>query len=119
MTFNPERFLGTDDREPEMDPHNLSFGFGRRICPGRDLADATMFLMIAQSLAMFNIGKPTVNGKIIEPVVEFTPGTLSHPVEFRAEVKPRSARAEALIRSVEEEHPFTTSDAEAILKVKT
>lgn len=29
-TFKPERFLGVDGREPEMDTHNLSFGFGRR-----------------------------------------------------------------------------------------
>ena len=35
MTFKPERFLGADGRAPEMDPHNLAFGFGRRVCPGR------------------------------------------------------------------------------------
>lgn len=28
--FKPERFLGVDGREPEMDTHTLSFGFGRR-----------------------------------------------------------------------------------------
>ena len=39
--FNPDRFLGPN---PETDPHTLCFGFGRRICPGRKLADASVFL---------------------------------------------------------------------------
>ncbi|KAH8768679.1 cytochrome protein [Hyaloscypha sp. PMI_1271] len=34
MEFKPERFLPTDGSLPEPDPHKLSFGFGRRICPG-------------------------------------------------------------------------------------
>lgn len=40
-TFNPDRFLGPN---PEMDTHTLCFGFGRRICPGRELADSSVFL---------------------------------------------------------------------------
>ncbi|KAE8138727.1 cytochrome P450 [Aspergillus pseudotamarii] len=40
----PERFLGDN---PELDPHTIAFGFGRRICSGRLLADSTVFLRIA------------------------------------------------------------------------
>jgi cytochrome P450 len=28
--FNPERFLGAN---PERDPYEITFGFGRRYCP--------------------------------------------------------------------------------------
>ncbi|KAL5501302.1 hypothetical protein ACEPAH_8562 [Sanghuangporus vaninii] len=119
MTFKPERFLGIDGRAPEMDPHNLTFGFGRRVCPGRELADATIFLAIAQTLAVFNITKPLGDdGQVIEPSVQFTPGAISHPTEFRLSVTPRSEKAAALIRSIEEEHPFMTSDAKALFSLK-
>lgn len=119
MTYKPERFLGVDGREPEMDTHQLCFGFGRRICPGRELADASVFLSIAQSLAVFNITKPTdESGKVIEPKVYFQPGIISHPAEFQVTIKPRDAKAEALIRSIEEEHPFESGDAEELNSIK-
>ena len=42
----------------------------------------------------------------------------SHPKPFRCSVTPRSAKAEALIRSVEEEHPYEPSDANTLAKVQ-
>jgi cytochrome P450 len=48
--FQPERFLGLNT---QTDPSRYAFGFGRRICPGRLLADANLFLVIAHSLAVF------------------------------------------------------------------
>lgn len=33
-TFNPNRFLGDN---PQMDPRKVTFGFGRRVCPGEKL----------------------------------------------------------------------------------
>ncbi|MBE3048371.1 cytochrome P450 [Candidatus Bathyarchaeota archaeon] len=44
-TFDPERFLGS---APEPDPMLSAFGFGRRICPGRYLADNNLFLNVSQ-----------------------------------------------------------------------
>ncbi|EJC98989.1 cytochrome P450 [Fomitiporia mediterranea MF3/22] len=114
MTFKPERFLGIGGRAPEMEPYQLAFGFGRRACPGRELADASMYLTIAQSLAVFNISKVVEDGKEVEPVVAFSSGVISHPAEFRACVKPRSAKAEALIHTVEEEYPFQSNDAKVL-----
>lgn len=40
------------------------------------LADATVFATIAMTLAVFNINKAVENGKVIEPVIEYTPGTI-------------------------------------------
>jgi hypothetical protein len=55
--FKPERFLGPDG-SPREDPVLKSvFGFGKRICPGRHLAEATLFIAIASMLSVFNIGK--------------------------------------------------------------
>lgn len=111
MEFKPERFLGVDGREPEMDPRAVVYGFGRRICPGRFLADNTLYLSVSQSLAAFHITKATQNGKEVEVKPEFLPGVIGHPVPWKYEIKPRSAEHEAMILSVEEQHPWEESDA--------
>ncbi|KAL1965863.1 hypothetical protein VTN77DRAFT_4996 [Rasamsonia byssochlamydoides] len=112
MVFKPERFLGPT---PEPDPHTFAFGFGRCICPGRLLADSTLYLSIAKSLAVFNITKPVdENGREVEPVVEFLPGVISHPAPFKTRITPRSPKHEELIHSVEREHPWQKSDAETL-----
>ncbi|KAL1984336.1 hypothetical protein VTN96DRAFT_9294 [Rasamsonia emersonii] len=114
MTFKPERFLSQDGHIPELDPHTLSFGFGRRICPGRVLADSALYLSIAQSLAVFNIQKVVEDGHEVDPVVEFLPGVISHPVPFKTSVEPRSPQHEALILSIEQDHPWEESDAKVL-----
>lgn len=59
------------------------FGFGRRICPGRNLVNTSLFLNIAQSLAVFKVEKPRDDDcKEIEPDVKWTPGVVSHPVAY-------------------------------------
>lgn len=117
MTFKPERFLATENHVPEPDPHTVVFGFGRRICPGRLLADTALFINIVQSLSVFNIGKAVENGREIDPVVDFLPGVVSHPAPFRASIKPRSAHHEALIRSIEQTHPWQQSDSKLMQNV--
>ena len=56
-SFKPERFINPDGSLHD-DPVVASlFGFGKRICPGRHLADATIFIVIASLLSVFNINK--------------------------------------------------------------
>lgn len=110
MEFRPERFLGPT---PELNPYTLSFGFGRRICPGKLLAENTISLSIAQSLAVFNISKFEETGK----ETGFLPGVVSHPEPYQLRVTPRSEAHEALIRSVEIDHPWEESHARVIEKV--
>ena len=56
--FRPERFLSVDGSTPERDPNEFVFGFGRRLCPGRYLADVELYLVVATTLALFNIERP-------------------------------------------------------------
>jgi len=114
MAFKPERFLATDNHTPEPDPHKLSFGFGRRICPGRILADNTVYLNVVQSLAVLKISKVVENGREVDPEVNFLPGVVSHPAPYKTSVKPRSLKHEALIRSIEKIHPWQESDAKKL-----
>ena len=62
-----------------MDTHDLSFGFGRRICPGKELADASMFMSIALSLAALSITKAKdEHGNVIEPVYDYCAGIIRY-----------------------------------------
>ncbi|KAK0185226.1 cytochrome P450, partial [Armillaria mellea] len=91
--FKPERFIRTEAKEPEFDPHKLAFGFGRRA-----LADASIFISCAMTLSVFNISKLySENGVAFEPDTEHTPGTISHPTPFKCAIKPRSEKALGLI----------------------
>ncbi|KAJ3563160.1 hypothetical protein NP233_g9121 [Leucocoprinus birnbaumii] len=76
MTFNPKRFLGPN---PEPAPRKICFGFGRRICPGRVLADASIFISCAMTLAVFDISKfIDESGQVIEPIMDQTTGTVRY-----------------------------------------
>ncbi|KAJ5339389.1 hypothetical protein N7452_006117 [Penicillium brevicompactum] len=115
MTFKPERFLASSDGHiPERDPHLLVFGFGRRACPGRTLADANVFLTVAQTLAVFNMSKPVVDGKPQDILFDFLPGVISHPAPFDLSIKPRSVEHKELILSLEKTYPWEKSDAELL-----
>jgi cytochrome P450 len=55
--FNPEHFLDEDRRVRDNPKLSLVFGIGRRICPGRHLVDATIFIITSSILSVFNIAK--------------------------------------------------------------
>ncbi|KAJ4362544.1 hypothetical protein N0V83_010638 [Neocucurbitaria cava] len=118
MTFRPERFLSTPTHKAEPDPRTWTFGYGRRVCPGRYVADNALFITIAQSLAVFNISKPVENGKTVEPAIEFEPGVISHPVPYRTAIQPRSEKHRELIQKAEVDYPWQESDAEVLKTVK-
>ncbi|KAJ7503304.1 cytochrome P450 [Mycena galericulata] len=95
-TFDPERFIAKEGKDPELDPRDLSFGFGRRICPGRVLADASVFITVAMTLAVFNISKHPDGSEIN---MEQTSGTISHPSAFKCSIQPRSEKARDIIQA--------------------
>lgn len=114
MEFDPSRFLNSDGHVVEQDPRNFMFGFGRRICPGRFLAEASVFLAIAKSTAVFNIGQVVEDGVETETVVGFLPGIISHPADYKLSITSRGPSSEKLIRKVEDENPWEKGDSQAL-----
>jgi cytochrome P450 len=55
--FKPERFINPDGTLREDPVLTSLFGFGRRICPGRHMAEASLFIAVASLLSVFNIKK--------------------------------------------------------------
>ncbi|EPS99953.1 hypothetical protein FOMPIDRAFT_1123536 [Fomitopsis schrenkii] len=98
--FRPERYYGLpSDEAKRLDPRNIVFGYGRRICPGRRFADTSDWLVIAAILATFNIRKARdATGNEIIPPIEFTSGSVTHPRDCVCSIMPRSERATELIR---------------------
>ncbi|KAF5019368.1 hypothetical protein F66182_8618 [Fusarium sp. NRRL 66182] len=115
MRFNPERFLPADGRQSQPDPYRYVFGFGRRICPGRVLADNAMYLTIAQTLAVFSISKDEAEAA---EEIRFTPGIVSHPAPFNAVIKPRSEHHEKLVRALEQVYPWEKSDGHVLESIQ-
>jgi cytochrome P450 len=97
-SFNPDRYRPKSeggDGEPFLEG---PFGFGRRICVGRYLAQASVWIALATLISTTDISKPTgADGKPVEPVVKFTTGLSSHPTHFDCEFKPRSKKAEMVL----------------------
>lgn len=96
--FTPERFVAREGAPAEPDPRACFFGFGRRICPGRQLADMNVWLSAAVALAVLSVSKARDDGggEITPDSVRFVDGTISHPVPFKCDIRPRWAQAEAL-----------------------
>ncbi|KAG6847021.1 hypothetical protein H0H93_010588 [Arthromyces matolae] len=111
--FDPTRFHNSE--KPQLDPQTFVYGFGRRACPGKELANANMFLFISMMLACFDIKKALdTEGNEITPNIKFGSGTVSHPEPFPFDIKIRSADAEALVANVFEDHPRSPSNAKDI-----
>ncbi|KAF8602800.1 cytochrome P450 [Ceratobasidium sp. AG-I] len=86
-TFNPDRFL-----DPQVPPAP-AFGYGRRICPGSDFAEANLFLFISSLMYAFDIKCATDrHGKDIIPemIVDLSPTIVSKPASFKFRMKLRS-----------------------------
>ncbi|KAF8840002.1 cytochrome P450 [Paxillus ammoniavirescens] len=81
--FLPERFLQSDGT---LNDDNLSwiFGFGRRICPGRHLADASLWCAMVSILAVFTIQKTEGSEE-----VKWATGLACHPLPFPCKFVPR------------------------------
>ncbi|KZT66768.1 cytochrome P450 [Daedalea quercina L-15889] len=97
--FDPERFVDTTAEGAEArDPRKFVFGFGRRVCPGRVIADSSVFLAAANLVAAFDI-RPAKGFDAQQVVSElaFTSGIVRHPKPFPCSFEPRSAAKANLV----------------------
>ncbi|KAI0050259.1 cytochrome P450 [Auriscalpium vulgare] len=97
-TFDPERFLTADGQFKDDPLINAAFGFGKRICPGRFVADSTIFLTAATVMSSFHVGSPkgSANEACINDNVNLGQ-MIARPQPFQCSISPRGAKAEELI----------------------
>lgn len=108
--FDPSRFL-----KPRSEPNPSSevFGYGKRVCSGRQLADMTIFLTIAQTLAAFRISKATDrSGHGIDVKLTTNTGIINRPIDFPYCLESRDTKYKNMVQKVEVEHPWEKSDAD-------
>ncbi|KJA23111.1 hypothetical protein HYPSUDRAFT_602568 [Hypholoma sublateritium FD-334 SS-4] len=96
--FNPDRFL-TEAGELNGDEVSFAFGFGRRICPGRHLTVASIWLAAAVILASFDVEqKKDSSGSAIPLGVKFNDeGVVCTPAGLLCSITPRSEKARQII----------------------
>jgi cytochrome P450 len=108
-TFDPVRFLGDKDLtalgihkqpysgaklHPSRSGHS-SFGWGRRICPGADLASNSLFIALARLLWAYEI--LTCEG-VTYDTFAYTEGFNIRPRKFECVIRVRSARHREIVK---------------------
>ena len=117
--YNPDRYLDKDRQVKVLDGRedgHMSFGFGRRICPGRHVAEGTFMIDIATLLWSMRFERPegargeldlrsVASGGVIAYVAFLLSlfgfvltSKRSHPVHFEYKAIPRSAEAEGMLQ---------------------
>ncbi|EIN06323.1 cytochrome P450 [Punctularia strigosozonata HHB-11173 SS5] len=97
--FNPDRFLKSEfGVKPGIDDaafkHSMPFGVGRRICPGRHVADQTLHIQTMDLVWGFDFtSDEAVDIDAYEPYI------IMSPIPFKFTIKPRSRMQEELIRN--------------------
>ncbi|KAH7888936.1 cytochrome P450 [Phlebopus sp. FC_14] len=96
-TFRPERFLSSEKPSSTasssvtaMDELSFAFGFGRRVCVGRHVADASLWISIVNMLSLFRFESvpgwdPGPNGEN----VKWAGGVTTYPQEFPCKITAR------------------------------
>ncbi|KAF4776906.1 cytochrome P450 1A2 [Colletotrichum scovillei] len=98
--FDPERYVPVE-QGGRGEPFPVGqFGFGRRVCVGKHLAEASVWIVIASMLATVKIeGARGPWGEEIIPRVELTNGLTSHPKRFPCRIIPRNTRSAEMVIS--------------------
>ncbi|KAG9220245.1 hypothetical protein CCMSSC00406_0006310 [Pleurotus cornucopiae] len=99
--FIPERFLNSDGTLNDGDS-SFVFGFGRRVCPGRHMAEGTIFMAVASVLSVYRISKAKdIFGRDIQVKEEYSStGLITGPLPFRCSISPRSEEARILLNNL-------------------
>ncbi|KAK7431466.1 hypothetical protein QQZ08_001956 [Neonectria magnoliae] len=96
--FNPDRYQPLANGTPGEPFPVGNFGFGRRVCVGRFLADNSVWIMVATMLSTLEFHKKLDQaGSPVEPRVAFTNGGTCHPQHFECSIRPRSPKSLVLV----------------------
>jgi len=91
--FRPERFL-TKDGELNGDDVRFTFGWGRRVCPGRYSAFAAIWIAVASMLTAYTFERvKDDNGVEIDPIPEWSIGVTRKPKPLPLRIVPRFSQS--------------------------
>ncbi|VDC01480.1 unnamed protein product [Peniophora sp. CBMAI 1063] len=99
-SFNPARYLNEQGQlvsgPPDTrDDGHFTYGFGRRICVGKHVANNSLFIEIATCLWAFTLNN--VKGQVVDVNAFHDEGIVVRPEPFQIEVEPRFPEAIALL----------------------
>jgi len=95
-SFKPERYFKDGKLDDEVSTSHIGYGFGRRICPGRYTADASIWVAMATILSTLTVSKALDDkGREIDVDPKFTCGVTSGPLPFPCKIVPRRADFDA------------------------
>ncbi|KAN0137781.1 cytochrome P450 [Lactarius tabidus] len=101
MRFNPNRYMDENRQVRVLDGReegHMAFGFGRRICPGRYVAESTLAIDIATLLWAMRFERPEgARGKLDLRTLAGG-GITARPVPFKYKAIPRFAEAEGMLQ---------------------
>ncbi|KAH8990403.1 cytochrome P450 [Lactarius hatsudake] len=110
--FNPARFLDANGDVGPCPPEtkeegHMTYGFGRRVCVGKHVANNSLFIDIAMTLWACNIerGKDE-HGNVIPIDVDgfMEDGLVIRPIPFKADIRPRFPEVVGLLEREFKEH---------------
>ncbi|KAG0694518.1 cytochrome P450 [Suillus ampliporus] len=89
--FMPERFMDVNGALTDDNPADYVFGFGRRGCPGRHTADASIWSAIVTMLATVDFSSAKDDqGNVIDFIPQFMTGLFHVTMVFPCSILPRS-----------------------------
>ncbi|KAN0132228.1 Cytochrome P450 [Lactarius tabidus] len=103
--FNPARFLDTPCPPETKEEGHVTYGFGRRVCVGKHVANNSLFIDLAVTLWACNIEPAKdARGNVIPIDVDgwVEDGLVVRPVPFKADITPRFPEAVTLLASERE-----------------
>ncbi|KAI0072587.1 cytochrome P450 [Panus rudis PR-1116 ss-1] len=103
--FRPERYLDASGQLVDVLPNthgqgHVSYGFGRRVCVGMNLANQALFIDIASILWAATIEQAIdENGNFVIPSKDdcIDKGVVVRPVPFECVIKPRGQEVEGIV----------------------
>ncbi|KAH8817738.1 cytochrome P450 [Flagelloscypha sp. PMI_526] len=109
-SFRPDRFLDSEGNLKPAHPAtkgegHVTYGFGRRICVGRYVANNTLFIDIAHTLWSLTLEKAKdASGNFIEydDHANYKEGLVVRPRPFRTVMKPRFPEAKGIVAEQKE-----------------
>ena len=105
-TFDPAHFISVEEggtyplngvktgKQVQPPFPQTAFGFGRRVCPGRELAKTSVWLGVASVLSAFDISAAKdEKGRDIPISGAWSSGLVGYPPPFKCVFKPRGQKA--------------------------